>query len=40
LHSVKLVSIGGEQALNDANSKVEVGVSDFNGTLTPTMPMV
>lgn len=36
LHSVKLVSIGGEQSLNDANSKVEVGVSDFNGTLTPT----
>ncbi len=36
LHSVKLVSIGGEQALNDANSKVEVGVSDFNGTLAPT----
>jgi len=36
LHSVKLVSIGGEQALNDANSKVETGISDFNGTLTPT----
>jgi hypothetical protein len=36
LHSVKLVSVGGEQALNDANSKVEVGISDFNGTLTPT----
>lgn len=35
-HSVKMVSIGGEQALNDANSRVEVGVSDFNGTLTPT----
>lgn len=36
LHSVELVSIGGEQSLNDANSKVEVGISDFNGTLTPT----
>lgn len=36
LHSVELLSIGGEQSLNDANSKVEVGISDFNGTLTPT----
>jgi len=36
LHSTKLIGIGGEQALNDSNSKVEVGVSDFNGTLTPT----
>lgn len=36
LHAVKLTGLGGEQALNDANTKVEVGVSDFNGTLTPT----
>jgi len=36
LHSTRILGIGGEQALNDANSKVEVGISDFNGTLTPT----
>jgi hypothetical protein len=35
-HSVKVIGIGGEQALNDANTKQEVGISDFNGTLTPT----
>lgn len=36
LHSTHISGVGGEQALNDANTKVLVGVSDFNGTLTPT----
>lgn len=36
LHSTRISGVGGEQALNDANTKVLVGVSDFNGTLTPT----
>lgn len=37
VHSVKITGVGGgEQTLNDSNSKVEVGISDFNGTLTPT----
>ncbi|NTW18183.1 MAG: hypothetical protein HGA42_00615 [Nostocales cyanobacterium W4_Combined_metabat2_030] len=36
MNTKKLTSIGGEQPLNDANTKVLVGVSDFNGTLTPT----
>lgn len=36
LHSTKIIGVGGEQTLNDSNSKVEVGISDFNGTLLPT----
>ena len=36
MNSKKLSSLGGEQPLNDANTKVMVGVSDFTGTLTPT----
>lgn len=36
LHSQQIVGVGGEQKLNDASTKVEVGVSDFNGTQVPT----
>lgn len=30
------INVGGMSRLNDANTKVEVGSSDFNGTLLPT----
>lgn len=36
LHSANIANVGGEQKFNDANTKVEVGVSDFNGTQIPT----
>lgn len=36
LHSTVITGVGGEQKLNDANTKVLVGVSDFNGTQVPT----
>lgn len=36
LHSTRISSVGGEQRLNDANTSVEVGVSDFNGTQIPS----
>jgi hypothetical protein len=36
LHTQQITGLGGEQTLNDSNTKVEVGISDFNGTLTPT----
>lgn len=36
LHSTRLSAVGGEQRLNDANTSVEVGVSDFNGTQVPS----
>ena len=36
LHSTQIIGVGGEQKLNDANTKVDVGVSDFNGTQVPT----
>lgn len=36
LHSGKLSAIGGEVKLNDSNTRVDVGVSDFNGLQIPT----
>ena len=37
MHAVEVTSAGGgEMALNDANTKVLVGVSDFNGTAIPS----
>ncbi len=36
LHSTRISAVGGEQRLNDANTSVEVGVSDFNGTQIPS----
>lgn len=36
LHSGKLTAIGGEVKLNDSNTRVDVGVSDFNGLQIPT----
>src|SRR5574344_1497118 len=35
LHSNQITGIGGEQKLNDANTKVLVGISDFNGKQLP-----
>lgn len=35
LHSMRFTGIGGEQKVNDANTKVLVGISDFNGTQLP-----
>lgn len=36
LHSTKLTAVGGEVKLNDSNTLVEIGVSDFNGRQIPT----
>ena len=36
MHSTKLTAVGGEVKLNDSNTLVEVGVSDFNGRQIPT----
>jgi hypothetical protein len=36
LHSTKLTAVGGEVKLNDSNTKVDIGVSDFNGTQIAT----
>lgn len=37
MHAIEITAIGGgEQALNDANTKVLVGVSDYQGTQVPS----
>ncbi len=36
LHSQRITGLGGEQMLNDANTKKEVGISDFTGTQVPS----
>ena len=36
LHATKLTAVGGEVKLNDSNTLVEIGVSDFNGRQIPT----
>lgn len=35
MHAVEVTALGGAQQLNDANTKVLVGVSDFNGLTIP-----
>ena len=36
LNAKQLTSVGGEQMLNDANTKKEIGKSDFTGTQVPS----
>lgn len=36
LHAKKLSGLGGEQTLNDANTKKEIGISDFTSTQVPS----
>lgn len=36
LQTKEIIGLGGEQKLNDANTKVLVGISDFNGTQIPS----
>ncbi len=36
LHTKKLTGLGGEQTLNDANTKKEIGISDFTSTQVPS----
>ena len=36
LHAKQIKAVGGEQTLNDANTKREIGISDFNGTAIPS----
>ncbi len=36
LHTKKISGLGGEQTLNDANTKKEIGISDFVNTQVPS----
>lgn len=36
MHSANITNVGGEQAFNDSNTKVDIGISDFNGKQIPS----